>query len=220
MRFVIDELAGLEEIAALPGWEEVNRELVAAVLDEAARLAGEVLSPLNRPGDQSVASLSADGVAAAAGFGEAYGRFVDNGWNGLSGDPEYGGQGLPGLVAAAAIEMWNSANTAFALCPLLTAGATEAISTHAGDELKSRYLERLVSGEWTGTMNLTEPQAGSDLSAVRTRAVPHGDHYPLYGQKIFITWGASGRILIGSLRGPTKCRQKPARPQQLGYRLW
>ena len=107
----------------------------------------------------------------------------------MSGDPEYGGQGLPGLVAAAAVEMWNSANMSFALCPLLTAGAMEAIKAHASDELKNRYLPKLVSGEWSGTMNLTEPQAGSDLSAVRTRAVPEGDHYRISGQKIFITWG-------------------------------
>ena len=189
MQFVINELAGLKSLAALPGYEEVTPELAETVLEEAARLAGEVLAPLNKSGDERGASLTRDGVAAADGFAAAYRRFVDNGWNGLSGDPEYGGQGLPGLLAAAAVEMWNSANMSFALCPLLTAGAMEAIKAHASDELKTRFLPKLVSGEWSGTMNLTEPQAGSDLSAVRSKAIPEDDHYRISGQKIFITWG-------------------------------
>jgi len=163
--------------------------LADAVLEEAAKLASEVLAPLNKTGDEQGASLTRDGVVAAQGFGAAYRQFVENGWNGLGGDSEYGGQGLPGLIAAATVEIWNSANMAFALCPLLTAGAMEALKQHGARELKARYLPKLVSGEWTGTMNLTEPQAGSDLSAVRTKAVPEGDHYRLYGQKIFITWG-------------------------------
>jgi 3-(methylthio)propanoyl-CoA dehydrogenase len=189
MQFVITELAGLEQLAGLPGYEEVTPDLVEAVLEEAAKLAGDVLAPLNRPGDEQGAALTKDGVVAADGFAGAYTRFVENGWNGLSGDPEYGGQGLPGLIAAATVEMWNSANMSFALCPLLTAGATEALNAHGSDELKSRFLPKLVSGEWAGTMNLTEPQAGSDLSAVRTRAMPEGEHYRIFGQKIFITWG-------------------------------
>ena len=189
MHFVIDELAGLESLAALPGYEEVTLELADAVLEEAAKIAGEVLAPLNKLGDERGASLTKEGVVAAEGFGAAYRQFVENGWNGLSGDPEYGGQGLPWLIAAATVEMWNSANMSFALCPLLTAGAMEAIRAHACDDLKRRFLPKLVSGEWTGTMNLTEPQAGSDLSAVRTRAVPEGEHYRISGQKIFITWG-------------------------------
>jgi len=189
MQFVITELAGLERLAALPGYEEVTPDLVEAVLEEAAKLAGDVLAPLNQPGDEQGAALTKDGVVAADGFAAAYRRFVENGWNGLSGDPEYGGQGLPGLIAAAAVEMWNSANMSFALCPLLTAGAMEALKAHGSDELKNRFMPKLVSGEWAGTMNLTEPQAGSDLSAVRTRAVPEGDHYRIFGQKIFITWG-------------------------------
>ncbi len=189
MQFVITDLAGLERLAALPGYEEVTPDLVEAVLEEAAKLAGEVLAPLNQPGDEQGAALTKDGVVAADGFAAAYRRFVENGWNGLSADPEFGGQGLPGMIGAATIEMWNSANMSFALCPLLTAGATEALKAHGSDELKSRFLPKLVSGEWAGTMNLTEPQAGSDLSAVRTRAVPEGDHYRIFGQKIFITWG-------------------------------
>jgi acyl-CoA dehydrogenase len=159
------------------------------VLEEAAKLAAEVLAPLNKPGDAQGARLGKDGVIAADGFAAAYRKFVEGGWNGLGSDPQFGGQGLPSLVLAAAVEMWNSANMSFALCPVLTIGAMEAIKAHGSDELKARYLPKLVSGEWTGTMNLTEPQAGSDLSAVRTRAVPEGDHYRIRGQKIFITWG-------------------------------
>jgi acyl-CoA dehydrogenase len=189
MRFVINELAGLDALQALPGFEEATPELVDAVLEESARLASEVLAPLNKPGDSQGARLGKDGVIAADGFAAAYRKFVEGGWNGLGGDPEFGGQGLPSLVLAAAVEMWNSANMSFALCPLLTIGAMEALKAHGSDELKARYLAKLVSGEWTGTMNLTEPQAGSDLSAVRTRAVPEGDHYRIRGQKIFITWG-------------------------------
>ncbi|MGF6642594.1 acyl-CoA dehydrogenase C-terminal domain-containing protein [Paraburkholderia sp. GAS82] len=189
MRFVMTELAGLGELSSLPGFEDVSPELAEAVLDEAAKLATEVLAPLNRSGDEQGAQLSKDGVVAADGFAKAYRQFAEGGWSGLSGDPEFGGQGLPELLHAATVEMWNSSNMAFALCPLLTAGATEALRQHGSEELKGHYLPKLISGEWTGTMNLTEPQAGSDLAAVRTKAVPDGDHYRLYGQKIFITWG-------------------------------
>jgi acyl-CoA dehydrogenase len=189
MRFVMTELAGLGALSSLPGFEEMTPELAEAVLDEAAKLATEVLAPLNKPGDEQGARLNKDGVAAADGFAAAYRQFVEGGWSGLAGDPEFGGQGLPELLNAATVEMWNSSNMAFALCPLLTAGATEALRQHGSEELKGRYLPKLISGEWTGTMNLTEPQAGSDLAAVRTKAVPEGDHYRLYGQKIFITWG-------------------------------
>jgi acyl-CoA dehydrogenase len=189
MRFVINELAGLSALQQLPGFEEATPELVDAVLEEAAKLATEVLAPLNKTGDAQGARLDAGSVVAADGFAAAYRKFVEGGWNGLGGDPEFGGQGLPSLVLAAAVEMWNSANMSFALCPLLTIGAMEAIKAHGSDEQKARYLPRLVTGEWTGTMNLTEPQAGSDLSAVRTRAVPEGAHYRIRGQKIFITWG-------------------------------
>ncbi|WP_423920141.1 acyl-CoA dehydrogenase C-terminal domain-containing protein [Caballeronia sp.] len=189
MRFVMTELAGLGELSSLPGFEEVTPELAEAVLDEAARLATEVLAPLNKSGDEQGARLTKDGVVAADGFAKAYRQFAEGGWSGLAGDPDFGGQGLPELLNAATVEMWNSSNMAFALCPLLTAGATEALRQHGSEELKGRYLPNLVSGKWTGTMNLTEPQAGSDLAAVRTKAVPEGDHYRLSGQKIFITWG-------------------------------
>jgi alkylation response protein AidB-like acyl-CoA dehydrogenase len=189
MQFAMKDLADLDGVIELPGYAEATPDLVDAVLEEAAKLASEVLSPLNKPGDANGARLGDSGVCAADGFAAAYRQFVNGGWNGLSGDPECGGQGLPELVLTATIEMWNAANMSFALCPLLTAGAMEALKHHGSPTLKECYLAKLVTGEWTGTMNLTEPQAGSDLSAVRTSAVPRGDHYRLHGQKIFITWG-------------------------------
>ncbi|SMG06910.1 acyl-CoA dehydrogenase C-terminal domain-containing protein [Paraburkholderia susongensis] len=189
MRFVMTELADLDALSSLPGLDEVTPELADAVLEEAAKLAAEVLAPLNKTGDGQGARLTQDGVVAADGFAQAYRQFSAGGWSGLSGDPAFGGQGLPELLHAATVEMWNSANMAFALCPLLTAGATEALRQHGSEDLKQRYLPQLISGAWTGTMNLTEPQAGSDLAAVRTKAVPDGNQYRLYGQKIFITWG-------------------------------
>jgi acyl-CoA dehydrogenase len=191
MRFVIEELAELKSVAALPAYAEqdVGPDLLEAVLEEASRLAGEILCPLNKEGDIQGARLEADGVVPADGFTDAYQQFVDGGWNGLVCATEHGGQGLPELFNIATQEMWQAANLSFSLCPLLTSGAIEAISHHGSPAQKATYLPRMVSGEWTGTMNLTEPQAGSDLSAVRTRAVPEGDHYRLYGQKIFITWG-------------------------------
>lgn len=192
MQFVINELADLTEIAALPAFaeQEAGPELVEAVLDEAAKLATEVLAPLNKTGDVLGAQLHPEqGVLPTEGFAEAYWKFIEGGWHGLSSPVEYGGQGLPELINTATQEMWNSANMSFALCPMLNGGAIEAIR-HAGSaEQKAQYLAKMVSGEWTGTMNLTESQAGSDLSAVRTRAVPEGDHYRIFGQKIFITWG-------------------------------
>ncbi len=189
MRFVIEELAGLDQLTRLPGYEDATPDLVEAVLDEAAKLANEVLAPLNKTGDAQGVRLEAGGVLAADGFKAAYQQFVEGGWNGISGAPDHGGQGLPELVLTATMEMWNAANMSFALCPLLNAGATEALKQHGSDALKTQYLPNMVSGAWTGTMNLTEPQAGSDLSAVRTKAVPEADYYRLYGQKIFITWG-------------------------------
>ncbi|HRX69685.1 MAG: acyl-CoA dehydrogenase C-terminal domain-containing protein [Gammaproteobacteria bacterium] len=192
MQFVINELAGLNEVTALPAFaeQEVNPELVEAVLEEAAKLATEVLAPLNKTGDILGARLDPQkGVIPADGFAEAYQKFIDGGWNGLASSVEHGGQSLPELINTATQEMWNSANMSFALCPMLNGGAIEAISRVGSAEQKALYLQQLVSGEWTGTMNLTESQAGSDLSAVRTRAVPEGDHYRIFGQKIFITWG-------------------------------
>jgi acyl-CoA dehydrogenase len=191
MQFVINELADLNAVAALPAFAEqdVGPDLTEAVLEEAAKLAAEVLAPLNKSGDAQGASIGPDGVIPADGFTAAYQQFVEGGWNGLGCSTEYGGQGLPELVNIATQEMWNAANMSFALCPMLNGGAIEAIRHAGSSEQKALFLPKMVSGEWTGTMNLTESQAGSDLSAVRSRAVPEGDHYRIYGQKIFITWG-------------------------------
>ncbi len=189
MRFVIGELAGLAEIAALPGLGDTSPELVDAILDEAGKFGAEVLAPLNRPGDIAGCGFNEGLVRTPEGFKEAYGQFVEGGWNGLPFDPEYGGHGLPWLVSAAVSEIWNAANMALALCPLLTQGAAEMLIVHGSSELKSRYLRKLVSGEWTGTMNLTEPQAGSDLGQTRCKAVRKDGRYLISGQKIFITYG-------------------------------
>jgi len=190
MRFVMQELAGLEQVVSLPGFEEASPDVVDAILEEAARFSGEVLSPLNRVGDRDGAKWKDTVVTTSPGFKEAYRQFVDNGWNGLGCDPEFGGQGLPRLLSTAVSEMWKASNHAFSLCPMLTQGAIEALMIAGTDEQKAAYLPNLVSGEWTGTMNLTEPSAGSDLAAVRSRAEPVGDGtYRIFGQKIFITYG-------------------------------
>ncbi len=189
MRFVLTELAGLDQIAGLPGCEAITPDLVDAILEEAARFAGEVIAPLNQAGDTAGNVLEGDVVRTAPGFRDAYAQFVAGGWNALGCDPEYGGQGLPMVLSTAVKEMWNAANMSFALCPLLTTGAIEALALVGTDAQKAQFLPKMIEGSWTGTMNLTEPQAGSDLAAVRTRAEPEGDHYRLRGQKIFITYG-------------------------------
>jgi alkylation response protein AidB-like acyl-CoA dehydrogenase len=189
MLFVIEELAGLGELGKLPGLEEVTPDLVAQILEESARFCGEVLAPLNWPGDREGAVLEDGKVTTPKGFKEAYRQFAEAGWTALEGPAEYGGQGLPKIVGAPIIEMWKASNLSFALCPMLTAGAIEALVLRGSDEQKNTFLPKMVSGEWTGTMNLTEPQAGSDLAQVKTRAVPEGKHYRVFGQKIFITYG-------------------------------
>ena len=190
MQFVMRELAGLDAVAALPGCEEVSADLVDAILEEAGKFAGGVLAPLNWSGDQEGAKWNNGEVTTASGWKEAYNQFAESGWTALACDPQYGGQGLPKLISTAVMEMWKSANMAFSLCPMLTTGAIEALMLRGTDEQKDMYLPKMVSGEWTGTMNLTEPQAGSDLAAVRTRAEPVGDGtYRIFGQKIFITYG-------------------------------
>ena len=189
MRFVLEEVAGLASIASLPGYEVATPDTVAAVLEQAADLARDVLAPINDSGDREGARLENGAVRTPAGFHDAYQAYVAGGWGGLACPEEYGGQGLPLAVAAAVSEMWSAANLGFALCPMLTAGAVEALEHHGTEELKALYLPRLVSGEWTGTMNLTEPQAGSDVGALKAGAVKHGDHYRITGQKIFITYG-------------------------------
>ncbi len=189
MQFAIAEFAGVDSIAALPGCGDVNAELVEVVLTEAGKFAQGVLDPLNRSGDKQGAQWRDGLVTAPDGFKDAYAQFIAAGWNGLGGATQYGGQGLPHIIAMPLQEMWNSANMAFCLCPMLTTGVQEALLHHGSAALLETYMHKLVSGEWTGTMNLTEPQAGSDLSAVRTRALPEGDHYRIHGTKIFITWG-------------------------------
>ncbi|SDV50890.1 acyl-CoA dehydrogenase [Chitinasiproducens palmae] len=190
MRFVMNQLAGLPQLATLPGCEEAGPDTVAAILTEGARFASERLAPLNPVGDRQPPTRDADGVHATPGFAAAFRQYADNGWQGVTHPAEYGGQGLPKLLAAALAEMFNGANLAFALCPLLSDGAIEALLIAGNDALKREYVPKLVAGEWTGTMNLTEAQAGSDLSLVRTRAEPVGDgRYRIVGTKIFITYG-------------------------------
>ena len=190
MRFVLNDLIGMERITALPGYDHASPDLVDAILDEAAKFAGNVLAPLNHSGDKEGARLDAAGAHPPAGFADAYAQFVAGGWNALGCDPDFGGQGLPAVLGTAVKEMWNAANLAFSLCPLLTTGAIEALHLVGTDAQKAMYLPKMVEGSWTGTMNLTEPQAGSDLAAVRTRAVPNADgSYAISGQKIYITYG-------------------------------
>ena len=189
IRFALNSLAGLPGIAALPGFEEATPDLADSILEEAAKIASGVLAPLNRAGDLDGAKLTVGGVRTTPGWADAWTMLIEGGWNGLPYPAEFGGMGLPGVLNLAVQEMWQSANMAFALCPMLTQGAANAIELYGSDDQKARFLPRMVTGEWTGTMNLTEPLAGSDLAAVRARAVPEGDRYRVSGQKIFITYG-------------------------------
>ncbi len=190
MLFNIQHLSNIEQIAQMPGFEDAGFDTAQAVLEEAAKFNEGVLAPLNWEGDKNPSSWKDGVVTATPGFKEAFKQFTEAGWQGLQHPAEYGGQGLPKTIGAACGEMQNSANMSFSLCPLLSDGAIEALLTAGSDALKATYLENLVSGKWTGTMNLTEPQAGSDLAAVRTRAEPQPDGtYKIFGTKIFITWG-------------------------------
>lgn len=189
MMFTLKEIGGLETILAQPGRQEIDADLVEAILGEADKFAGEVLSPLNRQGDVQGCHWSSGVVRTADGFRDAYAMFCAMGWNGIGADIEFGGHGMPAVVSTAVLEMWKASNMAFSLCQMLTLGAVEAITHHGSEELKWRLLRRMVAGHWTGTMNLTEPQAGSDLAALRTRAIREGDDYRITGTKIFITWG-------------------------------
>lgn len=188
MQFALRELADIGEIATLPGCED-TLDVLDSVLEEAAAFASGVLDPLNRTGDRSGCTWNNGDVTTPPGFKEAYKKFADAGWIGLPVPPEYGGQGLPQMLLGPTLEMWNAANIGFANGPLLNQGAIEAIELVGSEEQKKRYIPNLVSGKWTGTMCLTEPQAGSDLAQVRTRAVPAGDHHLISGTKIFITFG-------------------------------
>jgi alkylation response protein AidB-like acyl-CoA dehydrogenase len=192
MRFVLNELVDLDGVSKLPGLGDATPDVVDAILEEAGKLAAEVLAPLNKSGDEEGCVLENGVVTTPKGFPEAYAKFIEGGWNGVPFDPEYGGMGLPYLVTAATFEIWQGANMAFAICPTLTQAAVELLEIHGSGELKGVFMAKLVSGEWTGTMNLTEPQAGSDLSKVRTQAARDGEnagHYRITGQKIFITHG-------------------------------
>ncbi len=189
MRFVFDELCDLEGLGGLPPFADVTPDLVDHILNESARFTAEVVAPLNHSGDQETSVLEGTQVRTPKGFKEAYAQFVEGGWNGTPFEPEHGGMGLPWTVTTALQEMWQSANLAWSLCPLLTIGAIEALIAHATPALRKSYLPKLVSGEWTGTMNLTEPQAGTDLSLLRSRAEREDGHYRITGQKIFITFG-------------------------------
>ena len=187
--FVLHQLLDEPTLQACPSFGDYSPELADTILQEAGKFAENVLDPLYRSADQQGARWTPDGVITPAGFKAAYGQFVEGGWPALRAHPEHGGQGMPTVIGTAVEEIWAGANLAFKLCPMLTQGATEALEQAATEAIKHKYLAKMVSGEWTGTMNLTEPQAGSDLAQVRTRATPEGDHYRVFGQKIFITYG-------------------------------
>lgn len=190
MLFDMKELAGLEQVAQLPGFEEAGLETAQAVLEECAKLNEGVIAPLNFEGDKNPSFWKDGKVTTTPGFKDAFKQFAEGGWQGLQHPGDFGGQGLPKTIGSACIEMLNSANLSFALCPLLTDGAIEALLTAGTPEQQQTYIPKMISGEWTGTMNLTEPQAGSDLALVRTRAEPQGDgSYKIFGTKIFITYG-------------------------------
>ncbi len=190
MLFDLEHIARIDQIAQLPGFEDATLETAQAVLAESAKFARDVVAPLNWQGDIHPSTWSHGVVTAAPGFKQVFEQFVEGGWQGLQHAAEWGGQGLPRVIGAACNEMLNAASLSFSLCPLLSDGAIEALLTAGSDELKATYLEKLVAGTWTGTMNLTEPQAGSDLSLVRTRAEPQSDgSYKVFGTKIYITWG-------------------------------
>jgi len=189
-RFVLETIADIAGLSALPGFDGATPDMVEAILTEAGKLASGAFAPLNAIGDKAGARLADDAVTLPPGFAEAYKLYVDGGWASLGAHPDHGGQGLPFVLASAVQEQLTSANMAFSLCMMLSQGAIEALQAHASAELQATYLTRLVSGEWTGTMNLTEPQAGSDVGALRTKAEPHADGtYRVEGSKIYITWG-------------------------------
>src|SRR5262245_23300166 len=190
MLFCMRELADLESIAQLPGFEDAGLDTASSVLEECARLSEEVIAPLNVDGDKNPSTFRDGAVTTTPGFKEAFRQYAEGGWQGLQHPAEFGGQGLPKLIGSACTEITNSANLSFALCPMLTDGAIEALLTAGSDAQKGAFIPMMISGAWTGTMNLTEPQAGSDLALVRTRAEPQADgSYKIFGTKIFITYG-------------------------------
>ena len=190
MSFVLKEVVEIEKLCNEIGLDASTVDIIDTVLDAAGKLAKEEIEPINKTGDSEGLKIDSSGkITTATGFKEAYQHFVEGGWGSLQFSPNYGGQGVPFVVAASVQEMWHSANMSWGLCPLLTQGAVEAITLNANEELKQRYLPKLISGEWSGTMNLTEGDAGTDVGSLKTRATPNGDHYLICGQKIYITWG-------------------------------
>ena len=189
MRFVLNHVVGLNEITKLPGFEGIDTNLTNQILEEAGKFSSNILAPLNHLGDTKGAQIENGVVRPVEGFGNAYKQWAQAGWNSSPFDADHGGQGLPWTLTTALWEMWDSANMAFSLCPLLTQAAIDALERHASNEQKEIYLEKLVSGKWTGTMNLTEPQSGTDLGTIRTSSIKEDDHYRIKGQKIYITWG-------------------------------
>lgn len=189
LQFVIHELLDESALQACPAYSDYSPEVADAILEEAGKFAENVLDPLYKSADREGARWTPDGVVTPQGFKAAYQQYAEGGWAGLRASMESGGQGAPTMIGTAVEEMWAAANLSFKLCPMLTQGAVEALEHYGTDAQKALYLPKMVSGEWTGTMNLTEPQAGSDLAAIRTRATPEGDHYRVFGQKIFITYG-------------------------------
>ncbi len=181
IRFLLTRLIGLERLSALPACESVGDDVIEAVLDETAKIAGEIFAPLNDVGDKIGAKFENGNVTMPPGFKDAYQAFVDGGWNGLPVETEIGGQGLPWSIAMPVQEMLQSANLSLALCTLLNQGAVELLAVHGSDKLKEKFLPKMVSGEWTGSRKLTEPQDGSDVGAVRCKAVREGDHYRIAG---------------------------------------
>ena len=190
MKFVLKDVIDIAEVTALERFRDASDDIIDAVLEEAGKFCSDVLAPLNVVGDQEGARLTETGVKPAPGFKEAYAAYAENGWTSVSGDPAFGGQGLPLTLASAVYEFVDASNMAFSLCPMLTTGAVESIMAHGSEAQKQTYLEKMISGQWGGSMNLTEPGAGTDVGALRTRAEPAGDgSYRISGQKIFITWG-------------------------------
>ena len=189
MKLALNHVARMTELSSIPVYEDASADMVEAILDEAARVARDVIAPTNWDGDQKGVELKEGGVVCPDSFQEAYQQYAEGGWGSLQFDPEFGGQGMPYLLSIPVMEMWQAANMAWGLCPLLSQGAVECLALNANDEIKATYLPKLISGEWAGTMNLTEGNAGSDLSQVRCKAEKDGDAYRITGEKIYITWG-------------------------------
>jgi alkylation response protein AidB-like acyl-CoA dehydrogenase len=209
LAFSLTEVAGADRLIETGAYPDLDTDTISAVLEAAGQLSDDILAPLNRPGDLTGAKYANGSVTAAPGFGDAYKVFAAGGWNGLAADPEYGGQGLPKALELACYETFHAANMAFGLCPMLTLASIEALHEHGTPRQKSLYMSRMISGEWTGAMVLTESHSGSDLGTLRTVAHPNGDGtYRLEGQKIFITWGEHDAPTTSSIWCSPACRMR------------